>query len=130
MQEKLLNQLNQELKLRNYSIKTIKVYNSCLKNFLNKIKKEIENITKDNIIEFLLQLQDLKKAPKTINLYKQSIKFFWKEILKSKIILDDISFSKEAKKLPIVLTKNEIIKIINNINNLKHKFIISLTYSA
>ena len=42
----------------------------------------------------------------------------------------DIHFSKEAKKLPIVLTKNEILEIIENIKNKKHKFIISLAYGA
>jgi integrase/recombinase XerD len=119
--------LKQELKLRNYSIKTIKTYNICITYFLKKINKDIEIITVKDIINFLLYLQDNKKAPKTINLYKQAIKFFFNDVLKSNLKID-IHFSKEAKKLPIVLNKNEILEIISNIKNSKHKFIISLAY--
>jgi len=124
-----LFKLERELKLRNYSFQTIKVYKTCVKYFLEKTKKEVNKISKDEIIDFLLFLQDKKKAPKTINLYKESIKFFFNEVLKSNLNLG-IHFSKEAKKLPIVLTKNEILEIIKNIKNKKHKFIISLAYGA
>jgi site-specific recombinase XerD len=130
----LLNQdyllkLERELKYRNYSVKTIKAYSTCIRLFLNKVNKNPEIITRNEIIDFLLFLQTKKKSPKTINLYKESIKFFYKEILKQKQELD-IKFSREAKKLPVILTKNEIIKIIENTKNNKYKFIISLSYSA
>jgi len=75
----------------------------------------------------LIFLQDNNKSPKTINLYKEAIKFFYKDILKQNRDLD-IKFSREAKKLPIVLTKNEILKILDSIKNEKHKFIIGLSY--
>ena len=55
--------------------------------------------------------------------------FLFNDVLKSNLKLN-IHFSKEVKKLPIVLTKNEILKIIDNIKNSKHKFIISLSYWA
>ncbi|MDD3793980.1 MAG: site-specific integrase [Candidatus Gracilibacteria bacterium] len=127
-QEYLLK-LERELKYRNYSQRTIKAYGTCIKFFLEKIDKNPENIRRDEIIDFFLDLQSKKKAPKTINLYKESIKFFYKEVLKISQDLD-IKFSREAKKLPIVLTKNEIKSIIENIKNEKHKFIITLAYSA
>ena len=129
MQEEYLQKLERELKLRNYSIRTIKAYNICIDYFFKKLNKQIENITENDIINFLLFLQDNKKAPKTINLYKQAIKFFYKEILQSDIKLD-IHFSKEAKKLPVVLNKNEILKILDTITNTKHKILISLSYWA
>ena len=127
-QENLLR-LEKELKLRNYSIKTIKAYTICINYFLKKLNKNIDDITEKNIIDFLLFLQDNKKAPKTINLYKQAIKFFFNEVLKSNIKLD-IYFSREAKKLPIVLNKNEILKLLETIKNTKHKILISLSYWA
>jgi len=129
MQTNYLEDLNIELKLRNYSIRTIKSYNICIKYFLKKSNKNVEEITEKDIINFLLFLQDNKKAPKTINLYKQAIKFFFNEILKSNLKID-IHFSKEAKKLPIVLNKSEVLEIINNIKNTKHKLIVSLAYWA
>ena len=125
----LLLMLERELKYRNYSPKTVKAYLTCTKIFLNKINKDAETISREEIIDFLLYLQKEKKAPKTINLYKEAIKFFYKDVLKQKQDID-IKFSREAKKLPIVLTKNEIMTIIESVKNTKHKFILSLSYSA
>jgi len=124
-----LQKLERELKYRNYSPKTIKAYTTCTKYFLEKINKDPENVSRDEIIDFLLFLQSSKKSPKTINLYKEAIRFFYREFLKQKQDID-IKFSHEAKKLPVVLNKSEIISIIESIKNAKHKFIITLSYSA
>ena len=127
-QEYLLK-VERELKYRNYSSRTIDVYKTCIKYFLEKINKNPEILNRDEIIDFILNLQKENKAPKTINLYKEAIKFFYKEVLKIEKEIN-IKLSREAKKLPVILTNNEIKLIIENIKNEKHKFIISLSYSS
>ena len=127
--QEYLIKTERELKYRNYSPKTIKAYSICIKFFLEKIDKKPEDITRDEIIDFLLDLQSQNKATKTVNLYKESIKFFYKDVLKQTQDID-IKLSREAKKLPVILTNNEIKSIIENIKNEKHKFIISLSYSS
>lgn len=128
MQNYLL-ELERGLKYRNYSPRTTEVYTTCINYFLKHIKNDITKISKDIIIDFILHLQSKNKAPKTINLYKDSIKFFTKEILK--LDLDfDIKLSKEAKKLPIVLSKEEILKILEITKNPKHKLLLSLSYAS
>lgn len=42
----------------------------------------------------------------------------------------DLKFAKRSKKLPIVLTKNKIIKIIDNISNQKYHLAVSLSYAG
>lgn len=128
MQNYLLD-LERELKYRNYSSRTIEVYTTCVTFFLKYIKNDISKITKDNIIDFIFHLQSKNKAPKTINLYKEAIKFFIKEVLKMNLDFD-IKLSHEAKKLPIVLSNQDIIKIIEVTNNLKHKLLLSLSYAS
>lgn len=123
--QQYFQKLERELKYRNYSSKTIKSYTTCIKYFLQKIDENPENIDRENIIDFLLFLQEKKKAPKTINLYKEVIKFFYREVLKIEKDID-IKFSRESKKLPIILTKNEIQKIIEITKNYKHKFILQI----
>lgn len=124
-----LLELERELKYRNYSPRTIEVYMNCISNFLKYIKNDISKISKDIIIDFILHLQSQKKAPKTVNLYKEAIKFFLNNVIKMYLDID-IKLSREPKKLPIVLTKNEIMSIVDNIKNEKHKCIISLAYSS
>jgi len=119
--------LGRELKYRNYSHRTIDVYTNCLKYFLNYIKNDLTKINKEIIIDFILHLQEKNKAPKTINLYKDAIKFFTKDILKLNLDFD-IKLSHEPKKLPIVLTRNEILTLIEKTYNIKHKLILKLAY--
>ncbi|PIP63946.1 hypothetical protein COW96_05290, partial [Candidatus Roizmanbacteria bacterium CG22_combo_CG10-13_8_21_14_all_33_16] len=128
MQE-YLEKTKQELRLRNYSFKTIKAYLGCLKEYFNFQKINLEKIDEEKIKQFLLNKQDKNYSSQTINLYLNAIKFFYREVLKihQKITL---KFAKRSKKLPIVLSREEIKSIIEAIRNPKHKLIISLAYGA
>jgi site-specific recombinase XerD len=129
MQQKYLEQTRQELRLRNYSLKTIKSYSGCLKEYFDFKKFNLEKIDEENIKQFLLNKQDENYSSQTINLYLNAIKFFYREVLKiSKKI--NLKFAKRSKKLPIVLSREEIKNIIDAIRNPKHKLIISLAYGA
>lgn len=127
--QELLTKIENELKLRNYSNKTIKSYISCLTDYFRYVK----NIKKDpdiNLIKkYLLRKQDKGQSSQTINVYLQAIKYFYREIFKSQIPID-IKFAKTASKLPVILSRREIEQIISQIGNSKHKMIISLAYAS
>lgn len=124
-----LQQTKNELRIRNYSPKTIKAYISCLKDYFRFKKTDFNNIDENNIKLFLLAKQDKAYAPQTVNLYLNAIKFFYREVLKIHYRID-IKFAKRSKKLPIVLSRAEIDKIIEKTRNLKHKLLLALSYSA
>lgn len=127
--EQYLEQNKNELRLRNYSPKTIKSYLNCLRDYFNFKKINLETIDEENIKEFLLRKKDKNYAPQTINLYLNAIKFFYREVSKNYQKIN-IKFAKRTKKLPIVLSRQEIKKIIDSVKNLKHKLILSLAYGA
>ena len=124
-----LREMERELKQRNYSPRTIQIYSRCVEYFLKYIKWDVSIVSREKLIDFVLFLQSKDRAPKTINLYKESIKFFVYNVLKKNIDLN-IKLSKEPRKLPIVLSHDEIISIIDNVSNRKHKLMLSLAYSA
>ncbi|MBL7156427.1 MAG: tyrosine-type recombinase/integrase [Candidatus Pacebacteria bacterium] len=128
MQE-YVEKAKQELRLRNYSPKTIKIYLSCLKEYFIFKKFNLEKISEENIKQFLLNKQEKNYSSQTINLYLNAIKFFYREVLKipKKI---NLKFAKRNIRLPIVLSRKEIKNIIESIKNPKHKLIISLAYGA
>jgi len=123
-----LVQAENELKLRNYSRKTIKSYLSCLSDFLS-VCKNPQKINIEFIKNYLLGKFNSGFSPQTVNLYLNSIKYFYRDVLKDYTKID-IKFAKRSLKLPIVLSREEISKIISNISNLKHKILISLSYGA
>lgn len=125
----LISQLTKELKQRNYSYRTVEIYTRCVKYYLeNWLKWDVDKICRENIVDFVLFLQTKNKAPKTINLYKEAIMFFARQILKKYI--PDIKLSKTPKKLPVILSKEEILNLINVTSNLKHKLILAIAYWA
>ena len=58
MQQKYLEQTERELKLRNYSFKTIKAYLGCLRKYFYSKKFNLEKVDEENIRQFLLDKQD------------------------------------------------------------------------
>lgn len=127
--QELLAKIENELKLRNYSRKTIKSYSACLRDYFKYIKTVSKDPDADKIKQYLLLKQEGGQSSRTVNLYLMSIKYFYKEIAKSKFEID-IKFAKTASKLPVVLSRTEIKKMIDSIENLKHKTMISLAYGA
>ncbi|MEK7555516.1 MAG: tyrosine-type recombinase/integrase [Patescibacteria group bacterium] len=127
----LLERTRQELKLRNYSPKTIKSYLYYIKEYLlfAKRAKEQNKSKEEAIREFLLNKQDKGFSSQTTNLCLNAIKFFYREIIKSQDKID-IKFAKRSQKLPVVLSREEIRKIIETLSNDKHKLLIALAYGA
>lgn len=128
-----LSKTEEALKLRNYSQKTIKSYLACLQRYIDFLTKNTGNIknlsSEEKVKKFLLLRKDKGDAGQTINLYLNAIKFLYREILKSPEKID-LKFSKTSKKLPEVLSRMEIEKILNSIDNKKHKLLMALSYGA
>lgn len=127
--QKYLQQTTAELKIRNYSRKTIKAYIACLENYFEFKRNDFDRIDEENIKLFLIKKQEQGYSPQTINLYLNAIKFYYRDVLETPTKIN-IKFSKRSKKLPIVLSRNEIAKIIDSTNNLKHKLLLSISYGA
>lgn len=121
--------IRKEALRRGYSSKTIKTYCDCVERFFRYCKEEPKKVTKKDIKEFLNKLADNGKSGNTINVYLNSLKFLFEELLGKRMKLN-IRYSKKPVKLPVVLSKEEIKKLFNAIENPKHKLMIQLMYSA
>lgn len=121
----IVQQLKEELTLRNYSPKTIKAYTGCVQRYLEYSPTPSEH----TIRNFLLHLKEQGKASQTIALHLNAIKFVHTHILHSPLP-QNIRYPKRTKKLPVVLSREEIQQLIGSIKNFKHKLLISLAYGA
>jgi len=126
---KLLEKLETELKLRGFSQLTIDAYLRHNKSFINFIKKQPNKINEDDIKSFLAHLLEKNNKPATVSLILSSLKFFYKDILE-KDIFKKIKPPKSEKKLPTVLTKEEVKKLLETPKKLKHRVILELMYSS
>ena len=103
-------------------------YLSCVKSFLVKfdVYNEPKEVPTQEIKEYLLEF-------KTINTRKHNlcaVKSFYKLTVGMPSKIDKIPYPRSEKKLPIVLSKDEIQCMFNVCENQKHKVILALLYAA
>lgn len=114
-----------------YSNSTIKTYITCLKNFKNYFYKiEIDQLSKDDIIEYLFHLIKNNYSKSTQNQHINAIKFYFEKCLRQKREYYLIERPRKEKKLPNILSKNEIQLLFNSTYNLKHLTILAVIYSC
>lgn len=115
-------------KLKYPSERTQENYQSSVKSFLYRFKdaKEPSRISTQDIKEWLCSFDTIN----TRNHKLCAIKSFYEITVGMPLKLDKIAFSKKDKKLPIVLSVDEIQSMFNVCENLKHKVILALLYSC
>ena len=117
---------------KQYSEQTKKTYTAYFADYIRHFKdRDLEGITKDEINAYILDLiKHNHISASQQNQRINAIKFYYEKVLGRKKEYYDIERPRKEKLLPVVLSKEEIGKILSNCNNLKHKCILSLIYSA
>lgn len=115
-------------RLKYPSIKTQENYQSSVGLFLKCFEKEIDpqHIKTEQIKEWLLTFQTIN----TRNHKLCAVKSFYEITVGMPLKLEKIPYSKKDKKLPIVLSVQEIQRMFDVCENLKHRVILSLLYAA
>jgi len=117
-----------ELKIRGLSTRTVEAYVYWNKKFLEFVKKEPEQITENDVKNFIVKKISDGLEAKSIVIVKSALKFFYDNVLKKNIVT--IPSPKVLKKLPTVLTKDEVKAILESMKNEKHKLILKVLYST
>jgi integrase/recombinase XerD len=120
------------LKSKRYSDNTIKTYCEALKTFLYYFKeKPVETINNLDIISFNNDYIILKKLSSSYqNQVVNAIKLFFKTIAGQQINVELIHRPKGEKTLPNVLSKEEVKMILESLQNIKHRTMLSLIYAC
>lgn len=127
--ENILDKTERILKLRNYSPRTRKAYLLYIKEYIKFSKEKGIKDRQRAIEDFLLTKHKRKQSPQTINLALNAVKFLYAEVLKDPQKID-LKFAKRNKKLPVVLSRTEIERIIQATDNPKYRLMISLGYAC
>ena len=124
-----LYEMERELRIRNYSYKTVKSYMGALRQFEKFAGDRFLFPNEDVIKNFLMLKKGQDCSPKTLNVMIAAIKFYCKEVLRIPLVLN-LKFAKRAQKIPVVLSREEILDIIRTTYNLKHRLLLSLAYGG
>ena len=115
----------QECKLKGHSQKTID-------NYLHHIKKFVSSGKPPR--QYLLGLIAKNNSDETVRSVGFAIKFYLNTIKKGSSVIQDVLDNlpnvKREKKLPVILSKEEIERLISSTKNVNHRLIIQIGYSA
>tara|TARA_Y100000310_G_C20580646_1_gene762791 strand:- start:109 stop:951 length:843 start_codon:yes stop_codon:yes gene_type:complete len=125
----VMEMVRKEALRRGYSLETIKTYNSCLEKFFRIYRKDPKSITKKDVENYVDQMVKWNRASSTINVHVSALQFFFSKVLKKKLMVD-IPYSKRRKRFPEYLIKEDLVRLLNVIDNKKHKLIVALLYAS
>ena len=117
---------------KRYSTSTKNTYSNYFKDYVNHFKgRAIENIEAQEINEYILELIRTKNiSPSQQNQRINAIKFYYEKVLEKDKLHFNITRPIKRNTIPKVLSLSEIRDMIDVTENIKHKCIIALLYSA
>ena len=120
-----------KLELRRYANSTVKTYVTFFELFINFHKdKELKALDENDIRVFLQHLIQKKHSNSYVNQAINAIKFYYEVVLGMPNRFYEIERPRKESKLPKVISKEEILSIIENTNNIKHRCIVQLLYGS
>lgn len=131
MNEMYLLKLKEDMALKNFTLSTQEDYFRFVKRFLDFAGKDAMCITYADIRKFIFHMKDTEnKKAATINCYTAAIRFFFEYTLGYVWDSKKIPKMKRDRKLPAVLTREQVEQLIDTTENYKHKAILAVTYSS
>lgn len=121
----------QKLELKRYSMNTARIYIAMFERFINSHNEsDLLSINEEQIRLYLQGLVQEQRSDSYINQMINSIKFYYEVVMEMPNRFYSVERPRKKESLPKVISIEEVHTIINNTNNIKHKCIVSLLYSA
>ena len=128
---RLRDRMIMDMELKNLSPRTIKTYVYWMKEFTVHYGKSPERLGDEEIRDYLHYILKNKKASQSsMNQAYSALKFFYERTLQREWNGSKIPRSKIPKKLPVVLSQDEVQRIFSATNNLKHLAAFMIIYSG
>jgi integrase/recombinase XerD len=127
----LRQRMIEDMRIRDYSEHTIAAYVSAVYRLANHYHRSPDKLGREEIRAFLVDLVEQKKV--TWSYYKQvlaALRFFYRQVLRRSEVVEDVRGPRPEKRLPVVLSAQEVARFFKAIPSLKHRTILMLAYGA
>ncbi len=127
----LRQRMIEDLRVRNYSPRTIQTYLFHVAQFARYCGKSPELLGPEEIRRFQIHLIDEKKLSRSsVNQVVCALRFLYGTTLQGTIEVDRIPYGKAPKRLPVVLSRAEVARFFEACGNLKHRAVFGVIYGA
>ena len=122
----------EELERRNYSQATVHAYVSGIRRFAEYFHRSPDQLGCEHVREYQLHLvQERKLHPRTVMIQMAELRFLFLKVLKRRYSRDDLPLPKLLRRqVPTVLSRDEVLRLIDSTANLRHRTILMALYST
>ena len=127
----LRKKMLEELQRRNYSHRTAKTYVRIVRDFAEYFHQPPDKLGPEQIRQYQAHLFQAKKlAPATVSQYVSALRFLFIKTLRRHFLAEYIPFPKSRRRLPTVLSPEEVTRLIDAACNLYHRTLLMTLYST
>jgi site-specific recombinase XerD len=121
----------EELQRRNYSQTTVTAYLKTVEDFARHFHKAPDQLGADEIRSYQVYLlKERKLGARTVGHRTAALRFFFCKTLKRHYPLEEVPYPKAPRRLPIILTQEEALRLIDCASNLFHRAMLMTLYST
>jgi len=123
--------MDRELRIRGLSESTRQSYLRSMRGFVRHFMRAPDELGVEHVKAYQLYLtKERQLAWSTFNLQVCAICFFYQRVLEVDWSIEQIPYQRTGKRLPVVLSKQEVVLLLDAVANLKHRAILMTLYSA
>ena len=126
----LRKRMLEELQRRDYSQSTARIYLHVISDFAKHFRRSPDTLGPEHIRQYQLHLFHKKLSPYTIRQHTAALRFFFFKTLHRNFRAEYIPFPKFRKRLPTILSPEEVGRLIDSARNLFHRTLIMSSYAV
>jgi integrase/recombinase XerD len=127
----LRRRMIQDMQLRNFAPGTLSVYVNCVARFARHFARSPELLGPDEVRTYLLHLIEQRRSSWSYyNQNLQALRFLYNVTLGRDWVLKHLVCPKRPKRLPVVLSGEELVRFFTAIDGLKHRALLMTAYAA
>ena len=127
---KMRQKLEEELRLRHYSERTVRAYVHAVRKFVEFHHRPAEQMGNEEIRSYLLNLAERKVSRSSVIQAVCALRFFYGKVLARPCVIDALPFPRRARKLPVVLSEGEVAQLLMAASQLKDEALLMTLYSG
>src|ERR1035441_7773594 len=121
----------EELQRRNYAATTTENYIHAVEEFAKYFRRPPDRLNREHLREYQAYLlRERKLEPRTVKLHVSALRFFFVKTLKRPYRLEDIPFPKVPRRLPIIVSGEEVGRLLDSARNLMGRTLLMVLYST
>jgi site-specific recombinase XerD len=122
--------MTEDLRIRNYAPKTIERYVAALAQVSRHYKLSPDLLTPELVRKYLVGLVQKKVSVSSLKMVVCAVRFFFRQTLGRDFPTHLIPFPRSEVRVPAILTREEVVGLVNATNNLKHFALLATTYGT